>query len=229
MYRTYFTFNDEVSDIGHRIDWFVSYFKYASLYNRLLNETYHSPKPDLLNFDFCNVDYFEKRGIAPIKFYNRGNSWKVFIIYNRDTFENFPEHERVPFIWKIVHENMKLACVDANNIELLNAAEHAYSKGIELNFRTDYIYLTQEVVLFGENVEILVHMKFEGSDLVAMLEIYKKKQLIYETEIERAYVGLDIFRDMIQTITVDSKQRIIVKMRGSKPRKIEIEDTIVLK
>ncbi len=228
MYRTYFTFYDEDPGIGHRIEWFISYFKYASLYNRLLNETYHFPTPDLLNFDFCNVGYFEKRGIPPIKFYNKGKSWKIFVIYNGDVFENLSEHERVRFIWEVVHYNMQLACIDANNIELLNASDYAYSKGIELDFRTDYIYLTQEAILFGKNITIFIHMKFKESDLIATLEIYKKGVLIYDTEIARSYVGLDIFRDMIQSITVDSKQRIIVKMRGSKTMKFEVSDKIVL-
>lgn len=224
MYRTYFLFEDDVSEIR---EWFIKFYPYAALLNRLISEKYISKKPELLNFKFYTDGYYQVRNIARDKYVGGTKAYSLDVVLDTNWFSNLSNKEQIQFVWDKAYESLSFACRELPNQELLQATEYAYKKGLELNLRTDYIYLTNQITLFDKKIDAVVHMKFEGSDLVAMLELYKNGNLIYETEIARAYVALDIFRDMIKRIEVDSKQRVVVNMKGSKPRKFEIDESIL--
>ena len=129
------------------------YFPISTLLTRLLNERYKGPAIKFINIHFSTEKTYS---LHPISVKNAthyyGGHLNYRDVFDLSIFNNMTKDEQISFIWNISHRILCRAAKTINNVELLNAANYAHKKGIEIGLTPN---LDRSYVLVNFNSDFL--------------------------------------------------------------------------
>lgn len=205
--RTLFWFRDRSEML---VAFNNDFFGLASLLNRLLNQSYEGKKIEFINIHFSTIKTYESHPLIPKDSpYYYGGHLKYYGVFDRKEFENFSKEKQCWFVWDKSHEYLCKSARLINNEKLLDAAENAYVKGIEINLNPDYRVVDCNVCVKGEILRASVWINFEDDGMYSKFTLERSGKIIFEKHLDGTVNGVEFFLDIYKKIAVKDKSIVI--------------------
>ena len=110
------------------------FFGLGTLLNRLLNDKYDGKKIRFINIYFSTEKSFElNTSLIKDEPYYFGGHLQFFGVFDKEQFSSLSRTERQKYIWFKAYQYLCKSAQFINNKKLVEAAEYAHQKGIEIN------------------------------------------------------------------------------------------------
>ncbi|WP_276482724.1 hypothetical protein [Paraflavitalea pollutisoli] len=206
--RTLFWFSDGDEQLVSVND---DFFGIGTLLNRLLNEKYDGRKITFINLHFYPDKTFALHPIIPKDApYYYGGHLSYYGWYNLKLFNLMNWNEKKLFVWEKGFAYLKQSAEFTKNEKLLEAAQYAYSKGLEMNLNPDYRLLDLDFDVSGQKFRASLWINFEDDGMSSLLSVEKDTTVIFEKPIDKSRKGIEYFLVMYKSLLFD-EDRIIIK------------------
>ncbi len=215
---------DNVVTLGNQ------FFPWMVLLERLLREVYIGKKVEFLNISFTSEETYRLYPAAKRYYaYYYDGVLSYSDVFDFDAFYKVPESEQIAYIWNRLHDILKILATETKNPPLLEAAEYAWRKGLDIGLNPDYRLLEKEVELHGETFLAAVWLQFSANRMTAVFKLEKDGQVLLEKPIRATVLGNEFFLVAFKKIETNGNT-IIVK--GAKdidelPMKIPVSADII--
>lgn len=205
--RTLFWFKNDNEDLLVLND---RYFPLATLLNRLLNENYRGKKIKFINLDFSTeATYLSYPQLPKDTAYYYGSHLRYYGVFDLIAFFNLNEVEQDRFVWVKACEYLKKAAKSIKNDSLIDAAEYAYKKGMEMDLNPDYRMVQANVIIYGQPMNASVWVNFRKDGMYSKLSLEKDDAIIFEKEIDKTKNGVEFFLEMYKNLHVEDNTIVI--------------------
>jgi hypothetical protein len=187
------------------------FFGLANLLCRLLNQRYDGKRIKFLNIYFSTEKSFEMNlNITKNESYYFGGHLHFYGEFNNEQLGEMDWTERKKFIWNKAYQYLCMSAKNLKNQKLLEAAEYAYKKGIEINLDPDYRMIEAELCVLGQICMASVWVNFRKDGMYSKFTLEKESSIVYEKQIDKTKNGVEFFLEIYKEIEVD-KENIIIK------------------
>lgn len=225
--RTLFWFKEEENALQSLNN---DFFSHATLFNKLLNETYQGPKMKFVNFYFYSDKVYERFPVLPKgkPYFSHGHLTFYGVLNFKEFFE-LSEEEKISKIWELAYQYFQESAVFIDNSELAKASKYAYEKAKALRFNTDLEVLKSELTLFGQSVTASIWIITDSEGMKANFVLVKDGRRIFEKIIVSTKKGVEMFFEMFQSIVSVGSIIIINGMKNVEglPISINIDEDIL--
>ena len=202
----------------------------AALLNRLLNDRYDGKKIKFINLDFATDKTYELHPNLPKEdAYYYGGHLRYYGVFNKEQFSSLSWTEQQKYVWDKAYQYLCKSAQSIKNKKLLEAAEYAYEKGIEINLNPDYRMVETNINVSGQQLKASVWVNFKEDGMYSKLTLEKEEEIVFEREIDRTKKGVEFFLEMYKGIELDNGN-IVIKGRkdvDSLPLKIPLNKVVL--
>ena len=201
--RTLFWFKDENNMLTFLNE---DFFGLSNLLNRLLNEKYDGKKIKFINIFFSTKKIYESN------VYYYGGHLHYRAVFDKDKFINLSKSEQYKFVWEKAHKYLLESANFIKNSSLAEAADYAYSKGLEMNLNPDYRVVDTDIIIFGEHLRASVWINFKEDGMSSEFTLERSGNVIFKKELDKTVKGVEFFLVMYKAIVVEGNN-IVIKGR----------------
>ena len=218
--RTLFWFQDEN---GRLTDLDDLYFSWGTMLNRLLNQVYNGKKIKFININFITDKVYEKipEWTKNSPYYYRDHL-TYYGSFDRVAFHNLSPESRVKFVWEMGCKYLKEIAEAMKNLPLSEAVDYAYNEGFKLNLNPDYRVVDTYLNVFGHQMRASIWINFTDQFMISKLTLEKDGRTVFEKEIGKADVGLEIFLEMYKGIEFVGGSIVIKGRRDVKESNVKL-------
>lgn len=202
------------------------FFGLGTLLNRLLNDRYDGKKIKFINLDFATDKTYELHPNLPKEdAYYYGGHLRYYGVFNKEQFSSLSWTEQQKYVWDKACQYLCKSAQSIKNKKLLEAAEYAYEKGIEINLNPDYRMVETSINVSGQQLKASVWVNFKEDGMYSKLTLEKEEEIVFEKEIDRTKKGVEFFLEMYKGIELDNGNIVITGRKDVDylPLKIPLE------
>lgn len=206
------------------------FFGLGTLLNRLLNARYDGKKIKFINLDFATNKTYELHPNLPKETaYYYGGHLSYYGLFNKEQFSSLNWTERQKCIWDKAHQYLCKSAQSIKNKKLLEAAEYAYEKGIEIDLNPDYRLVETNINVSGQQLKASVWVIFKEDGMYSKLTLEKEEEIVFEKDIDKTKKGVEFFLEMYKGIELDNGNIVIKGRRDVDylPLKIPLDKAIL--
>jgi hypothetical protein len=206
------------------------FFGLGILLNRLLNEKYDGKKIKFINLDFStNKTYKLFLNLPKGDAYYYGGHLRYYGVFDKEQFDRLSREEQNNYVWNNACLNIKNLADSMKNWKLLEAANYAYVKGIELNLNPDYRMVETEIKFLGQQLKASVWVNFKDDGMFSKFTLECEGNTILEKDIDKTENGVEFFLESYKAIELENNNIVI---KGNKnvdylPLKISLTKLIL--
>ncbi len=205
--RTLFWFKDGNEML---ISFNEDFFGVATLLNRFLNEKYDGKKIKFINLDFATENTYQLHPNLPKEEpYYFGGHMRYYGLFNLDNFTALNWNDKKEYVWEKAYYYITESAKITKNIQLLDAAEYAYSKGLEINLNPDFRLLEIAINSGAEQLNVSLWIIFKADGMYSQLTVEREGKVLFEKEIDKTKKGVEFFLEIYKAIEFDGKNVVI--------------------
>lgn len=189
------------------------FFGLGTLLNRLLNDGYDGKKIKFINLDFASEKTYKLHPNLPKDdAYYYGGHLRYYGVFNKEQFSSLSWTEQQKYVWGKAYQYLCKSAQSIKNKKLLEAAEYAYEKGIEINLNPDYRLVETNINVSGQQLKASVWVNFKEDGMYSKLTLEKEEEIVFEKDIDKTKKGVEFFLEMYKGIELDNGN-IVIKGR----------------
>lgn len=206
------------------------FFGLGTLLNRLLNDRYDGKKIKFINIYFSTERTYElNTHLTKDEPYYYGGHLQYYGVLDKERFSSLSWTERQKYVWDKARQYLCKSAQSIKNKKLLEAAEYAYEKGIEINLNPDYRMVETDINVSGQQLKASVWVNFKEDGMYSKLTLEKEEEIVFEKDIDKTKKGVEFFLEMYKGIELDNGN-IVIKGRKDVdylPLKIPLDKAIL--
>ena len=193
--RTLFWFEDENGELSKLGE---EFFGLGTLLNRLLNEKYTGKRIQFINLDFSTPEKYNRFPSSPKEEpHYSGGHLRYYGVFDLEEFSNLDWKEKTNFVWEHGCKNLIKSAKIIGNTDLLEAAQYAYKKGIEIDLNPDYRVVETTFELNDEKFTAAVWINFKRDFMYSKLTVENNDKIIFEKDLDHARNGIEFKNNVI--------------------------------
>ncbi len=142
--------------------------------------------------------------------------------FNKAEFNNLPAESRIKFVWETGCRYLKEIALVGKNQPLYEAVDYAYQEGLKLNLNPDYRRIDTHLTVFGHHMRASIWIHFTDQFMISKLTLEKDGRTVFEKEIGKAYLGIEIFLEMYKRIEIAGDSVVIKGRRDVKESNVKL-------